>query len=63
VLKVGFALQIGAIAWGLIDDNPAKRGVPNPLRRYKGEPADRVLVTARSGRQTARAAAKVRIGL
>jgi integrase len=24
-----------AIAWGLVDYNPAKRGVPNPLRRYK----------------------------
>jgi integrase len=24
-----------AIAWELIDYNPAKRGVPNPLRRYK----------------------------
>jgi integrase len=24
-----------AIAWGLIDYNPAKRGVPNPLRRSK----------------------------
>src|SRR6266852_5550129 len=24
-----------AVAWGLIDYNPAKRGVPNPLRRYK----------------------------
>jgi integrase len=24
-----------ALAWGLIDYNPAKRGVPNPLRRYK----------------------------
>jgi integrase len=23
-----------AIAWGLVDYNPAKRGVPNPLRRY-----------------------------
>jgi integrase len=23
-----------AIAWGLLDYNPAKRGVPNPLRRY-----------------------------
>jgi integrase len=24
-----------AVAWGLIDYNPAKRGVPNPLRRSK----------------------------
>jgi integrase len=24
-----------AVVWGLIDYNPAKRGVPNPLRRYK----------------------------
>src|SRR6266545_6882735 len=24
-----------AIAWGLIDYNPAKRGVPNPMRRAK----------------------------
>src|SRR3989442_2666178 len=24
-----------AVAWGLIDYNPAKRGVPNPLRRYQ----------------------------
>ena len=24
-----------AVAWGLIDYNPAKRGVPNPPRRYK----------------------------
>jgi integrase len=24
-----------AVAWQLIDYNPAKRGVPNPLRRYK----------------------------
>ena len=24
-----------AIAWGLLDYNPAKRGVPNPPRRYK----------------------------
>jgi hypothetical protein len=24
-----------AVAWGLLDSNPAKRGVPNPLRRSK----------------------------
>jgi integrase len=24
-----------ALIWGLIDDNPAKRGVPNPMRRSK----------------------------
>lgn len=24
-----------AVVWGLIEYNPAKRGVPNPLRRYK----------------------------
>jgi hypothetical protein len=24
-----------AVAWGLIDCNPAKRGVPNPMRRSK----------------------------
>jgi hypothetical protein len=24
-----------AVAWGLIDYNPAKRGVPNPMRRSK----------------------------
>ena len=24
-----------AVAWGLLDYNPAKRGVPNPLRRYQ----------------------------
>jgi hypothetical protein len=24
-----------AVAWGLIDSNPAKRGVPNPVRRSK----------------------------
>ena len=24
-----------AMAWGLLDDNPAKRGVPNRQRRYK----------------------------
>ena len=25
----------GAVAWGLLDYNPAKRGVPNPPRRHK----------------------------
>jgi hypothetical protein len=32
-----------AVVWGLIDYNPAKRGVPNPVRRSTEKAAVRVV--------------------
>jgi hypothetical protein len=43
-----------AVTWGLIDDNPAKRGVPNPQRRAKEKRAVRVVAADRGDRRTAR---------
>jgi hypothetical protein len=41
-----------AVAWGLLDYNPAKRGVPNPARRAKEK---RPFETWREGRSRGRA--------
>jgi hypothetical protein len=50
------ALQVlaRAVLWGMIDVNPAKRGVDNPSPRRREEPV-RVMGRARRGRRESRA--------
>jgi hypothetical protein len=42
-----------AVAWGLLDSNPAKRGVPNPAPPLEGEAAVRVVAADRRDRRAA----------
>jgi len=47
-----------AVAWGLLDVNPAKHCVPNTQRRPKGEAAVRILGADRRDRRSARTGAR-----
>src|SRR5207248_5777700 len=47
-----------AVAWKLIDENPAKRGVPNPGRRCREQRPVRFLGADPLGRRAARAAVR-----